>query len=300
LALTATPGGVWVLQALLGVETMPAALRLKPFVPSAHESLMVQTTAGRVPLSQTAEYFSLAHAGVIDDHGHVDDAVRDWMTVLGRPDRQVVLAIRRPGSSVGGDGGPSGGGDGGASNGASPTVHERVLVVCRHRQWMAMAARDGDEMVIDAVGEAESPGRQVELMCQTLMPALGECVPADIDGVNVPADLMKSALERALPHGRDAVAATLARLGLQPAQVEVVTAVTRLDQSAMAVVAVIDHGITLRVHQRVLTVADTEFGRVSITTSVAADGKTWMSIWPSAIGGLRDDLTDLLSVPRAA
>ena len=34
--LSTTVGGVWVLQALLGVESMPAALRLKPFIPSAH------------------------------------------------------------------------------------------------------------------------------------------------------------------------------------------------------------------------------------------------------------------------
>ena len=32
--LTTTPAGIWVLQALLGVETMPTALRLRPFIPS--------------------------------------------------------------------------------------------------------------------------------------------------------------------------------------------------------------------------------------------------------------------------
>jgi hypothetical protein len=285
-ALTTTPGGLWVLQALLGVETMPAALRLKPYVPSAHESLMVQTTAGRLPLSQTAEYISLAQAGVIDKRGRVDDVVRDWMTVLGRPERQVVLAVRRPA-------GP-------ADEAGAPTVQERVLVLCRHRRWIAMVARNGEEVVIDAVGEADSPDKQVELMCQTLMPAFGEAAAAEIDGVNVPADLMQTALQGALPYGRDAVAAALARLGLQPLQVEVVTAVTCPDESALAVVAVIDHGINLRVHPEVLTIADTEFGRISITTSVAADGKTWMSIWPSSIGALRDDLTTLLAVPRAA
>ena len=63
MALTTTVGGVWALQALLGVETMPAALRLKPFVPSVHESLIVETTAGPLPLSQTAEYLSLVAGG---------------------------------------------------------------------------------------------------------------------------------------------------------------------------------------------------------------------------------------------
>ena len=97
MALTTTANGVWVLQALLGVETLPVALRLRPFVPSLHDdSLMVSTTAGPVPVAQTAEYASLVAAGVIDSSGVVDDTVRDWMTVLGRAERQVVLAIRRP------------------------------------------------------------------------------------------------------------------------------------------------------------------------------------------------------------
>jgi hypothetical protein len=290
-ALTTTVGGVWVLQALLGVESMPTALRLKPFVPSVHESLIVDTTAGPLPLAQTAEYLSLVAAQVIGADGRVDDVVRDWMTVLGRPDRQVVLVIRRPA-----DAGPP-------ADGAPPpppTVHERVLVVCRHRRWIAMAARDGEQMVIDAVGEADNPGTQIELMCDALLPAFGDAPPADMEGVNIPAELMTSTLEHASPLGRDAVIAAVAHLGLAPQQAEVLTAAARLDESAMAVVAVIDHGIGQRVHERVLTVADTEHGRISITTSVAADGRTWMSFFPASTEGLREDLTALLSVPRAA
>jgi hypothetical protein len=34
MALTTTANGVWVLEALLGVETLPIALRLRPFIPS--------------------------------------------------------------------------------------------------------------------------------------------------------------------------------------------------------------------------------------------------------------------------
>src|SRR6516162_5315504 len=103
---------VWVLQALLGVEQMPAALHLKPFIPSAHGDLIVETTEGRRPLASTAQYHSLVQAGVIDERGQVDGAVRDWMTVLGRPDREVVLVIRRP--------------DQPATAEAGPTVHERT------------------------------------------------------------------------------------------------------------------------------------------------------------------------------
>ena len=94
--LTTTPSGIWVLQALLGVESMPTSLRLRPFIPSVDGDGTVATTHGDVPLSQTAEYASLVAAGVIGEDGRVDEAVRDWMAVIGRPQREVTVVIRRP------------------------------------------------------------------------------------------------------------------------------------------------------------------------------------------------------------
>jgi hypothetical protein len=282
--LTTSTECVWVLQALLGIEQMPTALRLKPFIPSAHGDLIVETTAGNQPLSHTAQYDSLVRAGVINDRGQVDAVVRDWMTVVGRPDREVMLVIRRP--------------DQPGTDDAGPTVHERVMVVCRRARWLAMAARDGDDMVIGGVGEADNPARQAELTAQMLIPALGEHPPADIDGVNVPQNVIQTALDAAgsTPEG---MAAALRRAGLGPWEVEVVAAATRLDQSAMAVVAVIDHCPDVRPHPRVLTVADTEYGRLRFTTTTAADGAEWLSIWPATTSGLHEDLASLLSsVPQ--
>jgi hypothetical protein len=276
--------GVWVLQALVGVESMPVSLHLKPFIPSAHGDLIVETTAGRQPLAHTAQYQSLVQAGVIDERGQVDPVVADWMTVLGRPDREVVLTIRRP--------------DEPATETSGPTVAERVMVISRHRRFMAMAARDGNDMVIGGVGEADEPDRQIEHMCRMLVPAFGEHPPADIEGFNVPKDLLTSAVDAAAGKGPEAMAAALRSLGLGPWEVEVLQAATGLDTSAMAVVIIIDHGAELRPHPRVLTVADTEYGRISLSTTTAADGKEWMSIWPTTPGGLRDDLADLLAVPQ--
>jgi hypothetical protein len=281
--LTTSVECVWALQALVGVERMPTALHLKPFIPSAHGDLIVETTAGRTPLSGTAQYHSLLRAGVISDRGQVDAAVRDWMTVLGRPQREVVLAIRRPDQPGTADTGP--------------TVHERVMVVCRHGRFLAMAARDGEEMVIGGVGEAAEPSRQIELICQMLVPALGDHPPADMDGINVGKDVLELALDGA-GSGPDAMSGALRRAGLGPWEVEVVAAATRLDQSAMAVVAVVGHCPEIRPHPRVLSVADTEYGRISFTTSSGADGKEWLSIFPTTPSGLRQDLGDLLSAPQ--
>lgn len=284
--LTTSVEGLWVLQALLGIESMPVVMHLKPYIPSIHEDLIVDTTEGRRPLSQTAQYHDLVEAGVIDGQGNVDEVVRDWMTVLGRPDREVVLTIRRPAGTTKKDG--------------TPEVYERVLVICQHRRWLAMAARDGQEIVIGGVGEADDPGQQIDLMCHTLVPAFGEAPTADIDGVNIPMDTLMAAMEGAGPGNADATARALAQAGLPSSAVEVVTAATRHDESAMAVVAVIDHGVQLHVHDQVLTVADTDFGRISFTTTTGADGKQWMSIWPTTNSGLHEDLTKLLSVQKVA
>ncbi len=281
--LTTSVECVWALQALVGVEQMPTTLHLKPFIPSAHGDLIVETTEGRRPLSSTAQYHSLVQAGVIDEHGRVDAAVRDWMTVLGRPDREVVLTIRRP--------------DQPATAETGPTVHERAMVVCRHGRFLAMAARDGDEMVIGGVGETDEPSRQIELICQMLVPALGDHPPADIDGINVGKDMLVMALDTAAS-GPDGMPEALRRAGLGPWEVEVVHAAMRLDISAMAVVAIVDHCPEIRAHPRVLTVADTDYGRISFTTTTGADGKEWLSIFPTTPSALRQDLGDLLAAPQ--
>ena len=132
-----------------------------------------------------------------------------------------------------------------------------------------------------------------------MLPAFGDADPADIEGVNVPAELMYTTLNNAAPHGHDVLVPALARLGLAPPLPEVLTAAARFDESAMAVVSVIDTGVSTTVHPRVLTVADA-YGRVSITTSDSADGKEWLTIWPVTAAGLRDELTTLLTAPHAA
>ncbi|KPN47689.1 hypothetical protein AN933_24020 [Mycobacterium intracellulare subsp. chimaera] len=281
--LTTSVECVWVLQALVGVEQMPTRLHLKPYIPSAHGDLIVETTQGRRPVSATAQYHSLVTAGVIDERGQVDAAVRDWMTVLGRAEREVVLTIRRP--------------DQPATVPAGPTVHERVMVVCRYQRFLAMAARDGEEMVIGGIGESEEPARRIELTCQMLLPALGEHHPADMDGINMPKDVIELALQGASP-SPDGVPEALRRAGLGPWEVEVIGAATRLDRSAMAVVALVDRCPEARAHPRVLTIADTDYGRISFTTTTGADGKEWLSIFPTTPTSLRQDLGRLLSAPQ--
>lgn len=285
--LVTTPTEVFILQALLGVENLPAALRLGHFLPAVHRDLVVDTTAGPVHITETAEYASLMAKGVIDGSGAVDEAVRDWMTVVGNPDREVMLVIRRPDPQTAGT--------------AAPTVHERAIVICRHEQrWLAQISRCDDEVVLDAVGESRDPATQVSLMCNTLIPALGMAEPADIEGVNIPAEVLTAAVSGAAGGDERSLRHALGALGIEPAVTRILVAIGQMDQSALGVVCVSDHGVDLHVHPRVVTIADTEYGRVSITSTQAADGRQWMSIWPATPAGVRDDLAALLSVPPAA
>ena len=289
--LTTTPSAIWVLQALLGVERMPTALRLRPFVPSVDGGGTVATDLGDIPLSQTAEYTSLAAAGVIDEGGRVDEAVRDWMAVVGRPQREVVVVIRRPkptdGSVPRGDDAPA-------------LVEERTMAICQRERWLAMIARSGDEVVLAPLGEAARANAQVELISETVLHAFSTGEPAAIAGFNVPTAALEKALTDNVGKAGPLLATALTRLGLSPDQVAVLSAAARMDESAMAVVTVIDHGIKPQVHPDVISVIDSELGRITISYTTGPDGTRWTSIWPTSPDALRHDLSNLLNSAKAA
>ena len=288
--LTTTPNGIWILQALLGVEKMPTALRLRPFIPSVDGDGTVATEIGQVPWSQTAEYNSLLAAGVVDQHGRVDDAVRDWMAVVGRPQREVLVVIRRPKPL-----------DGPIPDGEDPPalIDERVMSICQRDRWLAMIARSRDEIVLAPLGEAARSDEQVDLICDTVLHAFSHGDAAAISGFNVPSAALQKALDDNVPKGRTMLAAALARLGLSPDQVAVLSAATSLDESAMAVVTVIDHGVQDHFHEDGVSVIDSELGRITISYTTGPDGTRWTSVWPTSAQALRQDLAKLLNSTKA-
>lgn len=89
-----------------------------------------------------------------------------------------------------------------------------------------------------------------------------------------------------------------AHWGSARGKVEVIQAAMNLEDSAMAVVAVIDHGADIRPHPRVLSIADTDYGRISFTTTAGVDGQEWLSIFPTTPTSLRHDLGELLAAPQ--
>jgi len=184
-------------------------------------------------------------------------------------------------------------------DGSPALIEERVMSICRRDRWLAMIARSGDEVVIAPLGEAARNDEQIELICDTLLHSFSRGEAAAISGFNVPTATLENALNENVPKGRTVLAAALARLGLSPDQVAVLSAATALDQSAMAVVTVIDHGIEDHFHSDGISVIDSDLGRITVSYTTGPDGTRWTSIWPTSTDALRQDLAKLLSSTKA-
>lgn len=124
-AVDTTCEGVWLLQALCGIELLPSALLLRPFV-----------QAGGVPYDHPGIPV-LREAGVLTDADEptVHPTVARWMEALGAPDIALCVDVRR---------------------GAE---YMRLVVARRDAQHVAISrsgAGDGDAVTIEEVGTVSS------------------------------------------------------------------------------------------------------------------------------------------------
>lgn len=300
--LTTFPAGMWVLQRLLGLETMPVSLRLAHYIPSGSD---------HIPVGDYPEYRSLVAAGIIDDAGSVDPVVADWLTVVSRPDLEVQLTVRRPGDD-------------------SATIKESVTVICRMDRWIVGIARaPGDPYVVaDQIGftgdplelppewvdtlrvfpvaELSAQDVQAAVISAEIIAALGDYPPAPIEGFNVELNAFLHA-SGAAPDD-DTFMELLARHGVTPQQVAALTEIKRLDQSALAVVSArhVWPGASPedRAVARTVSIADTARGRISMAQSISEGGTCWVSVWPGHPSTVHSDITgfvtDVLDMPAPA
>lgn len=289
------PAAIWVLQSLLGIETLPWPLRLAPYsaVGSAH-----------IPVEQYPEYQRLVSEGVIDASGKVDDPVDEWLTVLSRTDLQVQLTIRTPGDDP-------------------ETVKEAVTIFGRHQRWIAAIERttgDADEVAaqigfegdpadlpaawvdrirVYPVGDLFDVNDQAAAITSAIMGEIKENLPAEIEGVTLK---LNDFFSVSGDSGKDPelFAKLLARQGLSIPQIEVLTEVMNLDQSALAVVSAthvwpdvepIDQQV-----MRTVSIADTRLGRIVMSQSQDESGIWWLRVWPGTVATVRRDISELVSI----
>lgn len=296
------PAGMWVLQRLLGLETMPLSLRLAHYIPSGSD---------HIPVAEYPEYRSLVAAGIIDDAGNVNPVVADWLTVISRPDLEVQLTVRRPGDDA-------------------ATIKETVTVICRMDRWIvgisrtpgdpfAVAEQIGftgdplelppewvDTLRVFPVAEVSAQDAQAAVISAEIIDALGDYPPAAIEGFNVELNAFLHASGSAPDN--DTFMELLARQGVTAQQVAALTEIRRLDQSALAVVSArhVWPG-TLpedRAVARTVSIADTRLGRISMAQSISDGGTCWVSVWPGHPTTVHSDITsfvtDVLDMPAPA
>jgi hypothetical protein len=296
------PAGMWVLQRLLGLETMPVSLRLAHYIP---------TGSDHIPVAEYPEYRSLVAAGIIDDAGGVDPVVADWLTVISRPDLEVQLTVRQPGADP-------------------ATVKETVTVICRMDRWIVGITRapgdpfvvaeqigfTGDPVQLPAewvdtlrvfpVAEVSAQEAQAGVISAAMVDALGDYPAAAIEGFNVELNAFLHA-SGAAPDD-DTFMELLARQGVTAAQVAALTEIKRLDQSALAVVSArhVWPGASPedRAVARTVSIADTKLGRISMAQSISEGGTCWVSVWPGHPTTVHTDITgfvtDVLDMPAPA
>ncbi len=109
--LTTTLDGLWVLQAVTGVEQTCPELGLRPLLPR----LDTPERALRHPVVD-----ELKAAGALDEAGNVDPMIREWLTVLLRRDLGLLVNITVPGREA------------------------TRAAICRFASWWVVLERHGD------------------------------------------------------------------------------------------------------------------------------------------------------------
>ena len=129
--LTTTVDGLWVLQAVTGVEQTCPELGLRPMLPrlDTPERARNHPAAGE-----------LVAAGALDEAGNVDPMIREWLTVLLRRDLGLLVMIGVPGRE--------------------PTRAS----ICRFATWWVVLERHGDMVRLYPAGTAGNEASASDLL----------------------------------------------------------------------------------------------------------------------------------------
>ncbi|MBY0443514.1 MAG: ESX secretion-associated protein EspG [Mycobacteriaceae bacterium] len=267
--LTTTVDGLWVLQVLTGIEVVAPELGLRPHLPSVeskHLALEHPVTAG------------LRSAGVIDDSDAVDDAVREWLTVLSRRDLALFLQIRP----------------------AEVGEPARVLLA-RFAHWWVTLERSADLIRLSGAGTATSEAQATTLVAAQIDRLCGINTPAVLRPVTIDAEAMLSAAT-----SQSALHTFLAKQDLDADQLRTLLLAADPEVSAQASLVAIQSGIETgrptrtHVEQSSVTIIDTAAGRL-LAERVFSSGKKWMIIAPatsSVIGSAINNMMRRLPADR--
>ncbi|WP_330179062.1 ESX secretion-associated protein EspG [Nocardia sp. NBC_01503] len=237
---TLTSDAVLAVADALGVQTLPAVLALRPR----------QTEHARLLAARAAVLPDLRERGLLDHDGNVlDDDLTTALFALARPERQLVLRIRREG-----------------------TVHRLCLV--RRGLDHAVAIRVGEELDVRTVWGDEDPA----VLARPLLTALGSCPPADIPVLTA----ATAELRRRFDDGETGHTSVAYHLGMSEADAVTLGSALRQWNSLAELVCYSYRDGRAARSPATAAVYDTAVGRIIGGGSVAADGRAWTTLAPGS------------------
>ena len=260
--LTTTVDGLWALQVLSGIEVVAPELALRPHLPSVETRPMALShpVAGE-----------LRDAGAITASGEVDGHILEWLTVLSRRNRALLMH---------------------ASPVASTPSPDTILLAGYSRWWVALERR-GSFVRLSGVGTATTEQTAGQLISKQTERIWGRRSPAVFRPVTVDVgDLVSSVVDRR------SLLAFLARNKVDADQAAALVqasdpTVSRQITAVAVTSATSGAARTSRIGEDAVTIIDSPAGRLSCE-HVRRGGKTWMVITPGTAGQVASAVTRLI------
>jgi hypothetical protein len=256
--LETTCEAVWLLQALCGVETLPAALELPPYVsevgpPVGHPGIAILRDAG----------------ALLDDHT-VHPRIAQWIEVLGAPDAELCGRIRR----------------------GSQRLDYLQLAVARRDDLHVAASRHNDNVTIEDLG----PVGSLRDLVTRILPLCGPPVEpvVDFEPVMMPSLEFTEGLGQVV-RGEHAPTVALGALGLSARQRRVLIQAADQPLTELSLVVVQHDSRGDHVAHAAVTVTDTTEGRIVTGPVRAEDGTWWTHISPCTTDAVARSLRALVA-----
>ncbi|OBG64443.1 MULTISPECIES: ESX secretion-associated protein EspG [unclassified Mycobacterium] len=235
--LTTTVDGLWVLQAVTGVEQTCPELGLRPLLPR----LDTPERALSHPIAD-----ELRAAGALDEAGNVDPMIREWLTVLLRRDLALMVNIGVPGRE--------------------PTRAS----ICRFASWWVVLERHAELIRLYPAGTANDEGGASDLVVGQVERLCGVAEVAPLKPVTLDT-------EELLASVRDAASLRtfLLRQNLDVDQLQIVTMAADPARSAHATIVGLQAGVgpdemaRVAVGDSTVSIIDTPAGRVCVENVIS-------------------------------
>jgi hypothetical protein len=252
--LTTTVDGLWVLQAVTGIEQACPELGLRPLLPR------LDTRERALSHPVAAE---LAAVGALDESGDADPMIREWLTVLLRRDLGLLVYISVPGRE--------------ASRAA----------ICRFANWWVVLERHGDLLRLYPAGTASDGTGAIDLVVGQVERLCGVAEAAPLRPVTVDIEELQKSV-----HDAAGLRSFLFDQSLDVDQLQIVTAAADPARSAQAAIVALQAGIGPEhlartvVGDSTVAIVDTPAGRVCVET-VASGQRRYQVLSP----GSRSDIS---------